>query len=255
MSISEAPKESAGTLDDVTKALSRLGTLSYQQRKILKDGDVLSVLEQFVAAQKSSDWLHLGAVVVFGAKAVFGLLLGQFNWISGCISGVAALGYWKQRTTIREVTVIVRNYALAQGYQVPTKESLLMTELRLHHSLTYQQQQQMKAGEVVDVAKGVARSARRSGWMSLCGMSFCALLQLVTSLGSSGWSTWVDIIAGSGNFLMNGVFAIWMGRTNFVRARRLEELIGEHPAEMAALTSRLEVESDCDSPYRAPEFH
>ena len=37
--------------DDVVKALSRLGTLTWQHRQMSKDGDVLSLLEQFVAGQ------------------------------------------------------------------------------------------------------------------------------------------------------------------------------------------------------------
>jgi len=37
----------------------------------------------------------------------------------------------------------------------------------------------------------------------------------------------------------------------------LEQLIGEHPAEIAALTLRVEIDTDTDtdSPYRPPEFH
>lgn len=245
------------TLDDVIRALSRLGTLNYQQRKILKDGDVLAVLEQFVAGQKSSDWMYLCAVVIFGGKAIFGFLFGQINWINataGVFAGAAALAYWQQKKTVRAVTDIVRRYADAQGYQVPTTESQLMTALRLHHSLTYQQQQQMKAGEVVDVAKGVLKSSRRTGWIVLATMMPNALLQLDAPLRKQAPLTPTDMVAGFGGFVVATAFAIWMYRMHAARARRLEKLIEEHPAQIAALTLRVEVDSDSHSPYRAPEF-
>ena len=221
---------------------------------------MLAVLEQFVAAQKSMDWLYPSVAVICGGTAIFGLLQGQITWITGVagfFAGAAVLSYWQQKKTIREVTFIVRRYADAQGYQIPTMESQLMTELRLHHPLNYQQQQQLKVGEVVDVAKEFVKATRRTGWGMLTMFSANGLMQLSLTLWKGAPLTSTNFLVGLGGFVMMAGFAIWQCQMHLVRAKRLEQLIGEHPAEIAALTLRVEIDTDTDtdSPYRPPEFH
>ena len=139
MSKASESDQTVVAIDDVVKALSRLGTLTWQHRQMIKDGDVLSLLEQFVAGQRSAEWMYICGVVAFGAHFLFGVLAGQLNWISAVISMILVVELRRQRSTIRDVTVVVRQFADSLGYEVPTREAQLLTELRSQYTLTYQQ--------------------------------------------------------------------------------------------------------------------
>lgn len=251
------PASSVETPPHVIAAFSRLCTLNFQQRQMLKDGETLALLEQLVADRHSADWIFLCATFGFAANFAFGLLVGDLNWISGLVAIVSWLSYSKQKQTTAEVTRIVRDFADSQGYKVPTQESQLLTELRLHHCLLYQQKQQLKAGEVTAVAAQIVTQIRRSGWTQLATMTFAGIFQLIQILSRQG-----NLLSGSKSTLLItmlnvGVligFGFWTARTHFLKARKLEELMGLHPTEMAALETGVESSTDPNSPYRTPQF-
>jgi hypothetical protein len=256
----QTPPTQTVTVDDVVKALSRLGSLNYQHRQMLKDGDVLSVLEQFVAARQSTDWIFVGGKIVCALYFVFGLLDGQLNWIAAIILPLLIWPHSKQKQTIKEVTSIVRQFADANGYQAPTHESQLLAELRLHHSLNYQQNKLLKAGDPITVGREIVKSIRRGAWLRIVFMSLASLPQLgqivlkgveIRNGTSASWSPiWVGIYHCA--FML--IFAIASSVSQFKRARRLEFLMGEHPVEMEALRHGTESETDQLSPYRSPQF-
>lgn len=252
--------EPVETPKHVVDALARLGSLTYQHRQLIKDGDVLSLLEQFVAARESSDWMYIVGTVGFGANFVFGLPVGQLNWISGFIAAACFVSYRTQKQTITSVTQVVREFADTQGYKAPSRESQLQTELRVHYSLTYQQTQQLKAGDAFTVATDIAASHRRNGWLQPVVMSVCALPQLTSAaFGAKPVLTspqpitlrfWLVVL----HTVLYVGFGIWMATMQIRRARKLEELMGLHPAEMTALTLGAGTGSDNESPYRSPQF-
>lgn len=243
----------------VVDALGQLGNLTYQHRQMLKDGDVLSLLEQIVAARQSHDWMSICGTVGFGANFVFGLPVGQLNWISGIIAAACFFSYRAQKQTIEKVTKIVREFADTQGYQAPTQESQLQAELRTNYSLTYQQNQQLKAGDTIAVAARIAASHRRNGWLQFVLMSVCAAPQVVIAGIESrsllkGIPSTTPMLSTSLQALLYLGFGIQTAITQHRRARKLENLIGLHPAEMAAMTLGAGTYSDDDSPYRSPQF-
>ena len=250
----------AVSFDEVAKALNRLGSLSYQHRQMLKDGDAMSVLEQFVAALQSTDWMFVCGIAGCAVYFVFGLLAGQFHWITAILLPFLIFPYRQQKQTIKEVTPIVRRFADASGYQVPTLESQLLTELRLKHSLTYQQNKLVKAGDTLTVAREIVKSIRRGGWMQIVFMSIGSLNPLVqfvsavVEIRNGGPWSWTPLLLSIVHWGCLMGFAISFGVVQFRQARRLEFLMGEHPAEIDALRQGRESESDQLSPYRSPQF-
>lgn len=238
----------------VVDALSQLGSMTYQHRQLLKEGDVLSLLEQFVAVRQSHDWMNILGTVGFGANFVFGLPVGQLNWISGVIAAGCFLSYRTQKLTIERVTKIVREFADTQGYKAPTQESQLQAELRIHYSLTYQQKKQLKAGDTIGVATGIAASSRRNGWIQLVIMSVCCGPQLVMLVVDGSRPTALMFLLTILQSFWYIGFGIQAAGKQIRRARRLEELMGKHPAEVTALTLGAGTSSDDDSPYRSPQF-
>lgn len=248
------------TTDDVIKAFGRLGTLTYQQRQMVKDGDVLPLLDQFSSAQKGNNWFYLAIIFALGLRCLFGLFERQLHWISGLVAAVVLLHMSKQKTTVAEVEALVRQFADQQGYQAPTRESLLLTELRTGYSLTYDQHQMLKAGEVVTLATQIVKTTKQSARVQSVVMTFCFLPQMwstfsnVTSSWNVGQSAWLHVLLSVAYCLITFGFVSMMGISQLRKARRLEEIIGEHEADQAAGRSGTELESDRDSPYRSPMF-
>ena len=110
MSKSSESAESVAETDGIVRALSRLGTLTWQHRQMIRDGDVLPLLEQFVAGQRSSKWMYICGIAAFAAHFLFGLPAGQLNWVSALVAIVIVAELRRQRATVHSVTVTVRQF-------------------------------------------------------------------------------------------------------------------------------------------------
>lgn len=246
--------------EHIIHAICRLGTLGPEQRQMLDDGNILSLLEQFAATRRLYDSMLDLAALVFGGQFVFGLPAGELNWISGVIAAACWLFCRSRKRMITEVTRLVYEFTDTEYDDKTTTESQILIELRLHHSLTQQQSQRIRSGETIAVATEIAASDRRIGWLIMLAtvglLALCAammgdvLMDLLSTTQASRTSALLAVL------LVALIFGspIWQITNAFKKARKLERLAGIHSVEMAALAAGSGTATDANSPYRSPQF-
>lgn len=246
------------TLDDALKSLGRLGTLTYQRRQMAKEGDVTTLLEQTVAGRQASEWVYWLSAIGFGTYALLGFLGGQLMWISASFAILSVVEVRRRRRLDHEVTTVVRQYAATLPTMQESKESLLLRELRSRFVLTYEQIQRLKRGQVTDVAKEALQKLKKhSRWQTALWASIC-LLQITVppaerpAMGGSPFLA--NILLQYGHVVAMAVGLIYQWWMTRQRLHRLQQLLGEHPADAAAHAAGMELSSDRESPYRSPQF-
>ena len=243
--------------DDVIKALGCLGTVTYEHRQMVRNGESFALLEMFVTKQRSGDWIFVAVAVAFGANFIAGLFVGQFSWISAAIAAVVALLLLGQRRNAQDVTRQIRQYVHDRGETPSTQESVLASELRLRYPLDYQSRQRLKRGEVIPVARETLTDLRKQRWTQLSAMGLIALSSFlpeasVMTIGSN--SSFRDLIPMLISPLMMCGVVWYQWRSIRLSIGRLEELLVEHPTDTLPANPSAETPPDHDSPYRTPTF-
>lgn len=248
------------TMANVTHALGQLTTLTFQQRQMLRDGDVLSLLDELATKWRKFQWMYALLAAMLAVRCLSTALMSQIPWWSAAGMLFFLYQLHRSRSTVRKVTEVVRRFAARQDYTDPTCESLLLTELRTRYTLSYQQLQMVKAGEVVTVARELAADLKGKQMIGPLAISFVSITQLAAfglrlPTGLTATPKWrLVTITQIVCHLLLPLFAVGAAVLQWRKAQRLERLIGTHHIDVAALGAGSETQSNRDSPFRTPRF-
>ncbi len=173
--------ESTDLQQAAVRAIESLSHLTYQQKQLLKSGELSAVFNQVVKKRRFST-LVIGAIALLSTYfAVRTAAAGSFAWVSTTFAVVYSWWTCSRIAKQNAVARSVRHFTESRPEAISPVDTLA-ADLRLNHRLSYNQQQSIKAGDIAQVASEVAASRRRNGRTMLLGIwPVCAALFVLDS--------------------------------------------------------------------------
>lgn len=155
--------------EDAVRWLNRIGPLTYQQKQLVNGGAVAPVFAQ-IARKRRRLTLVIAAVgflcTYYSLRAV---VSGTSVWGSTILAAIFFSWLFARIAKLKAVRLSIERYTAA--VPVPdTPVDQLEADLRLNHSLTYTENQQLASGGAVPVAREVAARRRNNGKSMILGV-------------------------------------------------------------------------------------
>ncbi len=181
IAMSTSPTETSGQA--AQKLLAALSSLTYQQKQLVRDGEYSAVLHHILRQRRKTNLAIAAMAFVFGYFAVRTAMSGSLPWFS--LGTCACFSWWVYSRVSKERATAGSMRPYTDAGDEGTPPGTLATELRLNHSLSYDQLQLLKQGKATEAAESLAAERRKNGTTMLFWVGPLAFkLILLTSLAA-----------------------------------------------------------------------